>query len=192
MSSFKSCIRRKSQSFPKSLKKYTSSELGVELSTFVPCERRWSWYRMTHCQVKDTGRGTVWHIAMWNTLVVLPYVALSCCTGRGTVWRIVMLHWLWYRMTHCQVKGTGRGTVWHIAMWKTLVMVPYDTLPGERHWSWYRKTRQMKGTGRGSVWYIARWNTLVVVPHNTLPGEIHWLWYRITHCQVKYIGCGTA
>jgi hypothetical protein len=103
--SFKSCIRRKSQSFPKSLKKYTSSELGVELSTFVLCERRWSWYRMTHCQVKDTGR--VLNITMWNTLVVLPYDALSCCTG-------------------C-------GTVWHIARWKALVVVPYDTLPGERH-----------------------------------------------------------
>jgi hypothetical protein len=25
----------------------------------VPCERRWSWYRMTHCKVKDTGRGIV-------------------------------------------------------------------------------------------------------------------------------------
>ena len=45
MSSFKSCFWRKSQSFPESLKKYTSSELGVELSTFV--------------HVKDTGRGTV-------------------------------------------------------------------------------------------------------------------------------------
>jgi hypothetical protein len=170
MSSLKSCIRRKSQSFLKSLKKYTSSELGVELSTFVPCERRWSWYRMTHCQVKDTGRGTVWHIGR------VKY------TGCVTIWRIVMLHWLWYRMTHCQVKGTGRGTVWHIAMWKALVMVPYDTFPDERHWTWYR-------AGRGSVWYIARWKTLVVVPLNTLPGEIHWLWYRITYCQVRYTGC---
>ena len=104
------------------------------------------------CQVKDTGRGTVWHIAMRNTLVVLPHGALSCCTGRGTVWRIVMLHWLWHRMTHCQVKGTGRGTVWHIAMWKALVMVPYDTLPGERHWPWYRKTHyQVKYIGCGTA-----------------------------------------
>jgi hypothetical protein len=39
--------------------KNTPSELGVEISTFVPCERRWSWYRMTHCKVKDTGRGIV-------------------------------------------------------------------------------------------------------------------------------------
>jgi hypothetical protein len=48
MSSFKSCIRRKSQSVPKSLKKYTSSELK---SNFQPL-----------CHVKGTGRGTVWHI----------------------------------------------------------------------------------------------------------------------------------
>ena len=177
MLSFKSCIRRKSQSFPKSLKKYTSSELGVERSAFVPCERRWSWYRMTHCQVKDTGRCTVWHITMWNTLVVLPYGALSCYTGRGTVWRIILLHWLWYRMTHCQVKGTSCGTVWHIAMWKALVMVPYATLPGERHWSWYGKKHcQMKSTGRSSVWYIARRKILVVVPYDTLPCKIHWSW----------------
>jgi hypothetical protein len=181
MSSFKSRIRRKSQSFPKSLKKNTMSELGVEISTFVPCERRWSWYRMTHCKVKGTGRGIVWHIAMWNTLVVLPYGAFSYSTGRGTVWRLFILHWLCYRMTHCQVKGTGRGTVWHIAMWKALVMVPYDTLPGERHWPWYRKTHcQMKGTDPDSEWYIAMWNTLVVVPHYTLPGEIHLLWHSMT------------
>jgi hypothetical protein len=157
MSSFKSCIRRKSQSVPKSLKKYTSSELK---SNFQPL-----------CHVKGTGRGTVWHISRWNTLVVLPYVALSCCTGRGTVWRIVMLHWLWYRMTHCQVQGTGCDTVWYIAMWKALIMVPYDILPGERHWLWYRKTCcQMKSTGRGSVCYIARWKALVMVPHDTLLG----------------------
>jgi len=31
-----------------------------------------------------------------------------------------------------------------------------------------------------------------MVPHNTLPGEIHCLWYSITHCQVKYTGCGTV
>ena len=126
---------------------------GVGRGTYdtLPGERHWSWYRMTYCRVKYTG-----------------------CV---TIWRIVMLHWLWYRMTHCQVKGTSRGTVWHIAMWKALVMVPYDTFPGERHWTRYRKTHcQMKGAGRGSVWYIARWKTLVVVPYDTLPCEIHWPW----------------
>ena len=31
-------------------------------------------------------------------------------------------------------------------------MVPYDTLPGERHWSWYHMPHcQGRGTGRGTV-----------------------------------------
>jgi hypothetical protein len=126
MLSFKSCIRRKSQSFPKSLKKYTSSDLEIEFSTFVPCERRWLWYRITHCQLKYTGCGTVWSIARWNTLVVVPYDILLGCTGRGTAWLIarwntlvvvphstltVAIHWSWYRITYCQVKYTGCDTV---------------------------------------------------------------------------------
>jgi hypothetical protein len=138
----------------------------------------WSWYRMTHCQVKYTGCDTVWHIAS--------------------------LYWSWYRITYGQVKGTGRGirynnqsvspgnvlcgtttNAFHVAMchavsrpvqpsnvscvpqtvyftwqcamrnarWKALVMVPYDTLPGERHWSWYHMPHgQGRGTGRGTVW----------------------------------------
>jgi hypothetical protein len=59
-------------------------------------------------------------------------------TGCGTVWHIVRLHWSWYRRTHCQVKGTGRGTIWHIARCEALVEVPYDTLLGAWHYSWYR------------------------------------------------------
>jgi hypothetical protein len=183
MSSFKSCIGRKSQSFPKSLKKYTTSELGVELSTFVPCERRWSWYRMIHC-----------HFARWKTLVVVPYDilpceihwlcyrmahchvalvvvpygALSCCTGCSTVWHIVRWKAL-VVVPHDTLLGcTGRGTIWHIASWNTLVVIPYDILLG--------------CTGRCTTWHIANWKGLVVVPYNTLPCEIHWLWYRMTHC----------
>ena len=184
ISSFKSHIRRKSQSIPKSLKKNTLSELGVEISTFVPCERRWSWYRMTHCKVKGTGRGIVWHIAMWNTLVVLPYGALY----RMAPFHIALVvlpydtlpgerHWSWYCMTHCHVKGTSHGTVWHLAKWEAVVVVPYNTLLGEKHWSWYRKTHcQMKGTGQGSAWHIVMWNTRVVVPQDTLTDERHWSW----------------
>jgi hypothetical protein len=34
----------------------------------------------------------------------------------------------------------------------TTVVVPYDILPGERHWSWYRMTHcQVKGAGRGTI-----------------------------------------
>jgi hypothetical protein len=76
-----------------------------------------------------TTRGTAWHIARWNTLVVVLYDILLGCTGRGTVR--------------------------HITRWNTLVVVPYDTLPGERYWSWYHMTHwQVRGTGRGTVWHI--------------------------------------
>ena len=96
-------------------------------------------------------------------------------------------------MTHCQVRGTGCGTVRYIVRWKALVVVAYDTLLVERHWSWYRMTHcHVKYTGHGNVWHNARWNTLVVVPYDTLPCEIHWSWYRIAHCQVKYTSCGTV
>ena len=48
-----------------------------------------------------------------------------------------------------------RGTIWHTARWKALVVVPYDTLPGERRWSWYHMTHcQVRGTGHGTVWHI--------------------------------------
>jgi hypothetical protein len=128
------------------------------------------------------------------------------------------IHWMCYRMAHCHVAlvvvpygalscCTGCGTVWRIARWEALVVVAYDTLLGERHWSWYRMPYcHVKYTGRSNVWHIARWNTLVVVPYDIMPGEIHWswyriahcqvqyigLWYRIAHCQVKYTGCGTT
>jgi hypothetical protein len=105
------------------------------------------------------------------------------------------------------------------AMWKALVVVTYDTLPGERHWSWYRMTYwhvkytgcvtiwrivmlhwswyrmahwQVKGTGRGTVWHIVMWKALVMAPYDTLPGKRHWSWYRKTHCQMKGTGRGSV
>ena len=105
------------------------------------------------------------------------------------------------------------------AMWKALVVVPYDTLSGERHWSWYRMTYchvkytgcvtlwrivmlhwlwyrithcQVKGTGRGTVWYIAMWKALDMVPYDTFPGERHLSWYRKTPCHMKGTGRGSA
>ena len=78
-----------------------------------------------------------------------------------------MTHWqvalIVEPMTHCQVKGTGHGTLWHIARWKTLVVVPYATLLGERHWSWYHMPHcQVKDTDHGTVWHISRWKALIV------------------------------
>jgi hypothetical protein len=96
-------------------------------------------------------------------------------------------------MTHYHVKYTGRGTIWHNARWKALIMVPYDTLPGERHWSWYHMPNcQARGTGRGTICHIARGEALVVVLYDTLPGARHWSWYHMPHCQVRGTGRGTV
>ena len=123
----------------------------------LPGKRHWSWYRITHCQVKYTGCGTAWHIARWNTLVVVLYDILLGCTGRGTVR--------------------------HITRWNTLVVVPYDTLPGERYWSWYHMTHwQVRGTGRGTVWHIARRKALVMVRYDILSGGT--VWHILTHDHV--------
>jgi hypothetical protein len=92
----------------------------------LTAEIHWMWYRITHCQLEYTGCGTVWHIARWNTLVVVPYDILLGCTGRGTAW--------------------------HIARWKALVVVLYDTLSGEIHWLRYRIAHcQVKYTGCGTT-----------------------------------------
>jgi hypothetical protein len=166
----------------------------------LPDERYWSCYRMTHFYVKYTGRGTIWHNARWNTLVVVPYDTLP-----------VERHWSWSHMTHCQVRGTGRvnfnwqcvirynyqcispgnvscGTttsVFHLAMCYTVPQPMYFT------WQFFTHC-QVKGTGRVSVWHIAMWNTLVVVPYDTLPVARHWSWYHMTHCQVRGTGRDTV
>jgi hypothetical protein len=165
---------------------------------------------MTHCQVKDTGYGTVWHIARWHPLSErtshVPFI-WQCvlryhdqCLSPGNVsygtmtsaFHLAMCHTVprpvsfTYQCIICyhdqclSSDNVSYGTTTsasHLAMchmvpwpvpvtWqcviryhdqcishgKALVMVPYDTLPGERHWSWYLKTHcQMKGTGRGSI-----------------------------------------
>jgi hypothetical protein len=80
---------------------------------------------------------SVFHLTMYYSIPQPVYFSWQCVmryhnhysitychvkyTGCVTVWRIDMLHWSWYRMAHC-----------HVA----LVVVPYDTLPGARHWSW--------------------------------------------------------
>jgi hypothetical protein len=110
------------------------------------------------------------------------------------------IHWLWYHKTHCQVKYTGRGTV----------------LPGEIRWLWYRMT-MLYGTTTSVFHLVMRyavpqpvyftWQCVIryhdqcILPGNVLCGTttsvfhlaiIHWSWYRITHCQLKYTGCGIA
>jgi hypothetical protein len=52
-------------------------------------------------------------------------------------------------------------------------VVPYHTLAGEIHCSWYRMAHyQVNYSGCGTVSHIARWNTLVLVPHDILPSAI--------------------
>jgi hypothetical protein len=182
MSSFKSYIRRKSQSFPKSLKKYTTSELGVELSTFVPCEWRWSWYRMTHWMCHAVPQPVYF---TWQCLIRYHNQCLSpdnmLCGTKTSAFHLVMCHTVpqpvqhdnapHNHITHCQVKYTGRGTVCHIA---------------RVHWSWYRMTHcQLKYTGCDTVWHIARlhWHDQcnLVICH-TVPQPVYFTW----QCVMRY------
>jgi hypothetical protein len=65
-------------------------------------------------------------------------------------------------------------------MWNTLVVVPYDIMPDEIHWSWYHMTHyQVLGTGRGTIWHITRCDTLVVV---TVPQPVSFTW----QCVMQY------
>jgi hypothetical protein len=120
---------------------------------------------MRHTLLGCTGRGTVWHIARWKKPVVVSYHILPC-----------EIHWLCYRMA---------TSVFHLTM--------YYSIPQPVYFSWQCVMRYHNHCiSPGNVLCGTTTSTLVVVPHNTLPGEIHWLWYHITHCQVKYNGCGTA
>jgi hypothetical protein len=128
----------------------------------------------------------------------------------------------------CNRAIAGCGTVWHIASWNTLVVVPYDTLPGEIHWLWYRITHcQLKYTVYGGVFHLAMWHmvsqsvqpsnmsydTTTSVFHLTMcypvPQPVYFTWQCVMryhdqcslaichtvpqpHCQVKGTGCGTA
>jgi hypothetical protein len=150
-------------------------------------------WHTTHCQMKDTGRGTVWHFAMWNTMVVLPYGALSCCTGRGTIWRIVKLQSYGtttsvFQLAMCYAVPQPVYFTWQCVMWYQNQCRSPNTLPGEIHSLWYHMTHcQLKYTGCGTAWHIVRWNTLVAVPHNTLPAKIHpQPMYFTWQCAMRY------
>jgi hypothetical protein len=145
----------------------------------------WLWYRMTHCQVKDTGRGTVWHIAMWKALVMVPYDTLlsenhNQCISAGNVLRGTTTS-----VFHLAKRHTVPQPVYF--SWQCVLRYHNQCIsPGSVLWGTTTSV-----TGRGTAKHIASWNTLVVVPSDTLPAKMHWSWYRITHCQLKYTGCGT-
>jgi hypothetical protein len=171
---------------------------------------------------------SVFQLAICYAVLQPMYFTWQCAMryGCGTVRHIAMLHWSWYRMTHCQVKGTGHGAIWYIVRWNTLVVVPHDTLSGERHCLWYRIAHcQVKYTGCGNAFHLAMscvprpvppsnmsngTTTSVfhltichtvsqpvyfsyqcvmryLVPYDTLPGDIHWLWYCKIYCYVALV-----
>jgi hypothetical protein len=91
-----------------------------------------------------------------------------------------------------------------------LVVVPYDTLPGERHWSWYRMTHcHVKGTSHGTVcalpwpvpfiWqWVLRYHDQCFSPSNVLYGTtttashlarchtVPWLVPFTWQCVIRY------
>jgi hypothetical protein len=112
--------------------------LVVELHVTLPCVRHYLWYRMTHCQVRGTGRGTVWHNVSWNTLVVVPHSTYQCISPDNVSYG-TMTSAFYLAMFHAVPRPVQHSNISkHIASWNTLVMVPHSTLPGEIHWLWYR------------------------------------------------------
>jgi hypothetical protein len=156
----------------------TRNTLVVVPHSTLSAEIYWLWYRMTYCQVKYTGCGTVRHIAR--------------------------LHWSWYRMTHCQLKGTARCTSLRISpdnmsygiTTSIFQLAMCYTVPQPVYFTWQCAMRYHKqclshdnvscGTTT-NVFHLTMYHMDI-----TLPGEIHWLWYRIANCQLKYTGCVTA
>jgi hypothetical protein len=168
----------------------------------LPSEIHWLWwYLTTHCQVKYTGCGTVWHTTRWvpqpvyfswqcvmryHNLCISPGNVL--CGTRTSVFHLAIcyageIHWLWYRITHCQVKYTCCGTVWHNVKWNTLVVVPHNTLPAAIHWLWCRIV--LCGTTT-SVFHLAM---CYAVPR---PGPFTWQCVMLHHDQCNLAICLTV
>jgi TPP-dependent trihydroxycyclohexane-1,2-dione (THcHDO) dehydratase len=115
----------------------------------LPGETHRLWYHITHCQVKYTGCGTVWHIAMWNTWqCVIRYH--DQCISHGNVsygTTTSVFHLAMYHMLPRPVPF-----IWQCVLRYRLVVVLHSTLPGEIHWLWYRRTHcQLKYTGCGTA-----------------------------------------
>jgi hypothetical protein len=107
------------------------------------------------------------HLAMWHMVPWLVPFTWQCVIRYH---KKCLSYWSWYRMTHCHVKYTGRGNVWHIATWNTLVVVPYDIMPGEIHWSWYRITHWVPQPVYFTWQCVMRYHNQCISPGNVLCG----------------------
>jgi hypothetical protein len=110
----------------------------------------WLWYRIANYQLKYTVCGTSWHIVRCKALDQCISTGNMLCGTTTNVFHLAVCYavpqsvyftWQCVMRYHNQCISAGNvasgcGTAWHIAMWMSLVMVPYDTLPGERHWTW--------------------------------------------------------
>jgi hypothetical protein len=150
---------------------------GITTSVFplAMCHMDWLWYCMTHCQVKCTGRGTIWHIARGNTLVVIPFVILLGCTVRGTVWHIA--RWktpLWYRKKIARWNTLPVYFTWQYSMryHDQCNLAMCYTVPQPVYFTWQCVMR-----------YHDQCNQLMC---HVVPQPVYFL------CQVKYTGRGTA
>jgi hypothetical protein len=119
----------------------------------VICRLHFSWYRKHIARWNTlvvvpydillgcTGRGTVWHISRWNTLVVVPYDIMPGTTTSAShlamchmVPRPALFTWQCVIRYHDQCLSPGSMS------YGTTTVVYGHTLPGARHWSWYRMT----------------------------------------------------
>jgi hypothetical protein len=144
MSSLKGCIRRKSQSFLKSLQCLSPGNVSYGTMTNA--------FHMAMCHtvprlVPFTWQCVIRYHNQCNMIffsnVVSQKLYPEKITELSQITEKVHLVRTWSR------------TFSLCAMWKALVVVPYDTLQGERHWSWYRMTySHVKYTGCVTVWRI--------------------------------------
>jgi hypothetical protein len=98
---------------------------------------------------------------------VVPYDILLGCTGRGpgimsygtttSIFHLEMCHAVPRPVQPSNMSYGTTTSVFHLAICytvprNTLVVVPYDIMPDEIHWSWYHMTHyQVLGTGRGTI-----------------------------------------
>jgi hypothetical protein len=175
---------------------YGTTTSVLHLATVVPYDtlsgaRHWSWFHMTHYQVRGTGRGTVWHILTHDqvgnvykistnseTIKVFDNIYALCRSEmQDYIWHYV----IWYHVQCISHRNVSYGTttsVFHLALCH---MVPRPV-----YFTWKCVIRYHDQCS------LAICHTVPQSVYFTLPGEIHWLWYRIAYCQVKYTGCGTA
>jgi hypothetical protein len=133
----------------------------------LPGEIHWLWNRITHCHVKYTCCGTVWHNVKW----VPPQP----------------VYFTWQSVMRCHNQCLSPENVSCGTTTSVFQLAMCYAVPQPMYFTWKCAMRHHNQCiAAGNVLCGIRWKALILIANGTLLCEIHWLWYRITHCQVKY------